>query len=218
MTSKHLIDCHILTLPRFDERWLDQLREDLDGEPLNQHWMEGIDGDLGGARANGYTVGNAPFVTSQDPDDRVMHGVYAELLQALEQNPHAPFAWAGEKLVDVDLKELSLPANVHPHGYSPKSHVKRGDHVHGVKLYRRALVEPLLDGIRDAGLCCEFYLDFALAKPWDRYAPRPVHVPIIGRLWRQHEHNGHRKFRASDFDHAAKLLGFGSIAEIRDAV
>lgn len=211
------IDCHILTLPRFDPRWVAELRTDLDVEPVNQHWMEGIDGDLGPARAAGFAAGAAPFVTSQDPDDRLMPGTYAALLQALADNPSAPFAWAGEKWVDENLGELPIRPNVST-AYNPVTHMAKGYHVHGVKLYRRELVMPLLDGMREAGLCCEFYLDLALAKPWIPDAPRPVPVPIVGRLWRQHGHNGSRQFTRADFDRMARVLGFYSMAALRETV
>lgn len=211
----HEIDCHVLTLPRSRPDWAAELRADLDREPVNQHWMPGVDGDLGGARAAGFAAGDAPYVTSQDPDDRVLPGVYAALRRALEDNPAAPFAWAGEKLVLDDLTDVSTPPHVWPYGYSPRAHVRHGTHVHGVKLYRRELVAPLLDGIRAAGLACEFYLDLALAKPWNADAPRPVHVPIVGRLWRQHEHNGSRQFKRAHFDHVARMLGFASMEALR---
>lgn len=216
--KRSLIDCHILTLPRFPAQWVTDMRADLDAEPVNQHWLPGIDGDLGASRAAGFAAGGAPFVSSQDPDDRLIPGTYAALRQALEDTPGAPFAWAGEKLVLDDLTAVSMPLNVWPHGYSPLSHVKRGDHVHGVKLYRRELVEPLLNGVRDAGLCCEFYLDMALAKPWDTSASRPVHIPIVGRLWRQHGHNGSKLFKSADFDFVAAMLGFESMIALRSAV
>ena len=214
----HRIDCHILTLPRFTPEWVQALRHDLAGEPVNQHWMEGIDGDLGASRAAGFSAGSAPFVTSQDPDDRVLPGTYAALLQALTDNPDAPFAWAGEQAVFEDLTEMPVRANVWPGGYSPVTHVSKGQHVHGVKLYRRALVMPLLDGMRKSGMACEFYLDFALAKPWEPEAVRPVHVPIVGRLWRQHGQNGSRQFSPADFDQVARCLGFDSMATLKAQV
>lgn len=220
MQTSHRIDCQVLTLPRFDPRWVEELRKDLDGEPVNQHWLPGIDGQLGEARAAGYSLGCAPFVTSADPDDRITPGTFAALLQALEENPSAPFAWAGEQLVDEDLKPWRMRSHVWAGGYEPVLHVARGTHVHGVKLYRRELVMPVLELMRKAGQCCEFLLDFALAKPWTN-PPRhawPVHVPMVGRLWRQHRGNGSRDFQPSDFERMAQVLGFPSINDLRDTV
>jgi hypothetical protein len=220
MNRAHLIDCHVLTLPRFPAQWVDEMRGDLDAEPVNQHWLPGIDGRLGEARAAGYALGCAPFVSSADPDDRITPGTFAALQQALQDNPCAPFAWAGEQLVWEDLRELPPRFRHVWRGYSPMSHVYSGVHVHGVKLYRRALVMPLLDQMRQAGPCCEFLLDLAIIKPHTK-PPRsswPVHVPIVGRLWRQHGDNGSRDITVRDFDRAAQVLGFESMAALRSEV
>ncbi len=216
----HLIDCHVLTLPRFDPRWVEELRSDLDREPVNQHWLPGIDGRLGDARAAGYLKGNAPFVTSADPDDRIMPGTFAALLQALQDNPSAPFAWAGERMVDEHLKPWPMKPHMWARGYDPISHVCKGVHVHGVKLYRREFVMRALHGLREAGQCCEFLLDLAIAEPWTNPAPsiRPMHVPIVGRLWRQHSHNGYKLFTKHEFDRMAQVLGFQTMDEMRTVV
>ena len=218
--GEHAIDCHVLTLPRFDRRWVAELRGDLDAEPVNQHWMAGIEGDLARARAKGFSAGAAPFVSSADPDDRIVPGTYALLAQALRDNPQAAFAWAGEQLVDEALVDLPIGPNVQPGGYHPVSHIARATHVHGVKLYRRKQVVPLLEMMCSAGPCCEFMLDLALVRPWLN-PPKlawPVHVPVVGRLWRQHGGNGSKLFARSDFDCMARVLGFESMAVLREAV
>ncbi|QHE85884.1 hypothetical protein [Hydrogenophaga sp. BPS33] len=214
----HLIDCHVLTLPRFDARWVAELRSDLDREPVNQHWMPGIDGDLAASRVAGFSAGSAPFVSSADPDDRIMPGTYAALLQALQDNPTAPFAWAGEQMVDEHLKPWPMRPHVWAGGYDPVSHVCKGVHVHGVKLYRREVVMPVLDMMSKAGQCCEFLLDLAIAKPWTNpnRSTWPVHVPMVGRQWRQHAHNGFRSFGKDDFDRMAQVLGFQTMDALRD--
>lgn len=215
----HIIDCHVLTLPSSKPKWLAELRQDLDAEPVNQHWIEGIDGDLGASRAAGYATGSAPFVSSQDHDDRLMPGTYAALLQALIDNPGAPFAWAGEQWVGKDLEPLPIRPSVWVTGYNPGSHLINGKHVHGVKLYRRELVMPRLEAMRKVGLCCEFYLDLSIVKPWTN-PPKsswPVHVPIVGRLWRQHGRNGSRQFKCEDFERMAATLGFSSILAMQAA-
>lgn len=100
------IDCHVLTMPTDHPQWSADLRQDLDAEPVNQFWIEGIPGKLGAARAAGYALGEAPFLSYADPDDRVIPGVYERLLELLIANPKAPFAWAGEQVVDADLKPI----------------------------------------------------------------------------------------------------------------
>ena len=163
------------------------------------------------------SAGSAPFVTSADPDDRITPGTFAALLQALVDNPAAPFAWAGEQLVGEDLQPWDIRPNVWRGGYEPFLHLTRGTHVHGVKLYRRELVMPVLESMKAAGVCCEFLLDYALAKPYTHPFPStwPIHVPMVGRLWRQHDHNGSKSFQDSGFDRMARVLGFESIKKMR---
>lgn len=220
MTAAHLIDCHILTLPRFDLNWVNEMRVDLDAQPVNQHWMQGIEGNLAQARATGFSLGCAPFVSSVDPDDRVLLGTFDALLQALHDNPLAPFAWAGEQMVNEHLVAWPERPNVWPNGYDPVLHACRGTHVHGVKLYRREQVEPHLQAMRTVGQACEFYLDMAIVKPYTNPSSDawPVHVPIVGRLWRQHDSNGSRQFSRGDFDRMAQALGFDSMGLLKDAV
>lgn len=218
-TGGHQIDCHILTLDRFQGSWIEDLRADLDGQPVNQHWLPGIEGDLAQARANGYELGDAPFVGSVDPDDRIMQGTFAALQFALVDNPAAPFAWAGEQMTNATLKPWPVRDNIWPDGYEPALHIARATHVHGVKLYRRSCITPFLAPMRSVGQACEFFLDLALVKPWVNppKAQWPVHVPMVGRLWRQHDHNGSRSFSKDDFTKAAKALGFESIRHMQTA-
>lgn len=215
--NSHAVDCHILTLSRFNSAWVSALRGDLEDQPVNQHWLPGIEGDLAQARANGFSFGSAPLVASVDPDDRILPGTFAALEKALNDNPAAPFAWAGEQMTNEELANWPIRSNVWPNGYDPALHICRATHVHGVKLYRRAKVMPLLESMRSVGQACEFYLDLAIAKPYEN-PPRtewPVHVPMVGRLWRQHDNNGSRSFSQDDFKKAAQALGFDSISHMQ---
>jgi hypothetical protein len=82
-----------------------------------------------------------------------------------------------------------------------------------VKLYRREQVSPHLPAMRTVGQACEFYLDLAIVKPYTNPPPTlwPVHVPMVGRLWRQHDTNGSRCFEQESFTRAALALGFDSM-------
>lgn len=202
------IDCHVLHMPADNPAWADELRADLAAEPVHQHWLPGIAGAFGAARAAGYRLGSAEFVSFADPDDRIITGTYDTLLAALQAHPFAPFAWAGEQLVDASLAPLGEP-DVWPEGYCTRRHVHQVRHVHGVVLYRRALVERALPLLERAGSGADWLLGLHLAQPhlsrpddW-----RPVHVPIVGRLWRQHAGGQHRSFSAADRQSVARLSG-----------
>jgi hypothetical protein len=45
-----------------------------------------------------------------------------------------------------------------------------------------------------------------------------VHVPVVGRLWRQHGENGSKQFTHTDFDGLAEVFGFEGIGALRDEV
>ena len=189
----HQIDCHILTMPQMNPDWVAELRRDLDAAPVNQHWLPGIADQLGAARAIGFSQGSAPFVSFADPDDRVMSGTFARLFQALQDNPGAPFAWAGEQRVDADLMPIGQP-NTQPSGYSARRHRNNlAGYVQGVVLIRRSAVVPVLGLLRQCGLEADGVLFAHLARlqvdlPTEG---QPVHVPIVGRLWRQHANSHH---------------------------
>lgn len=146
-----LIDCHVLTMQGDNAAWRDELRRDLDAEPVRQHWLPGIAGELGRARAAGLEAGGAPFVSWADPDDRIIRGTYGRLLQALQAQPQAPFAWAGEQRVDDDLTPIGQPS-VWPGGYDQRRH---RNHIfgfcHGVVLIRRAALAPAMPLLRRCG-------------------------------------------------------------------
>lgn len=204
----HLIDCHILTMPAHNAGWTAELKGDLSQQPVNQHWLPGIEGELGSALAKGYAQGDAPFVSYADPDDRVLYGTYAALLAALQANPRAPFAWTGELLVDENLVVLGAPA-VASRGYSQRSHRNSPMHVHGVILYRRACIAPLLPRLVGCGWLSHYLLSLLVARPDvpQDSAELPIHVPLVGRLWRQHGAQASRRTTAIDMQQVREASG-----------
>ena len=204
----HLIDCHVLTMPDDRADWAAQLRADLDAEPVHQHWLPGIEGRFGMARAKGFALGCAPFLSFADPDDRVVGGTFSCLLAALLEHPGAPFAWAGEQRVDSDLVPIGEPT-VWPDGYDHRRHRNHMTYCHGVVLIRRAVLMPALGLLRACGVGADGVLLGHLARVHSPLPPDalPVHVPIVGRLWRQHQRNYHRTYSASARARDQRLLG-----------
>lgn len=210
MTSRRLIDCHVLTMPSENAEWAAELRADLDGEPVNQHWLPGIAGQVGRAREVGFSLGTAPFVAFADPDDRIVPGTFAKLLEALLDNPGAPFAWAGEQRVDADLTPIGR-ARVLPHGYDQRMHRNHVQgYCHGVQLIRRSAIAAALVATRPCHIGAEgvFLAHVAqVGAPMPEWR-RPVHLPIVGRLWRQHPGASHHAYTAADQARNQQLLGF----------
>ncbi|ENO92743.1 hypothetical protein ACFQ4M_15990 [Thauera mechernichensis] len=174
----HRIDCHVLTLHDSNPQWLRLMQADLDQAAVNQHWLPGVPGNIGAARAAGFRAGSAEFVTFADPDDRYDPTVFGALASLLDDLPTAPFAFAGEQQIDPRGNAISAPL-LHP--YDPAGHLDSPCHVHGVIVMRRRLVEPLLTLITSIHIAPEWHLTLKLTNHG-----MPVSMPRIGRWWRRH--------------------------------
>ena len=120
-------------------------------------------------------------------------------MRALQANPEAPFAWAGELLVDENLVAMGAPS-LAARGYSQRSHRNNAMHVHGVMLFRRERVTPVLPRLVGCGWLSHYLLSLLVARPDVPQAPGslPVHVPLVGRLWRQHAANASKRTTKAD--------------------
>ena len=198
-------------MPGDNPAWAEELRADLDGQPVNQYWLPGIPGHVGRAREAGFARGSAPFVAYADPDDRILPGTFAALLAAMLDNPGAPFAWAGEQKAGMDLAPIGAPA-VRPSGYDQRLHRNNvHGYCHGVHVIRRGLIAPALPVLRACHLGAEgvFLAHVAnVGAPVSAWA-RPVHVPMVGRLWRQHPGAAHHAYTGADRERNARALGLG---------
>lgn len=193
------IDCHVLTSASDNPEWSEALRADLEREGVTQHWLPGIPGQHAKARAVGFRCGEHEYVSKIDPDDRLMNiGTFQRLYEALEAHPFAPFAWAGEVPTDEYLMPLDAP-NIHPGGYNPKCLANSPMHVHGVVLWRRALVQRVLPQLEtlqgDEALASDWLMNLLLAAPQGQRPEdwQPIHIPIISLLWRQHSGQAHER-------------------------
>lgn len=76
------IDCHIII--HKEPHWkIDRCMASFDGQAVNVHLVEGIDGDFPPfiGRAKGFAMGTAPYVCFADPDDWIEPDAF-ELLNA----------------------------------------------------------------------------------------------------------------------------------------
>lgn len=97
-----MIDVHVLTLPNDRQDWFKQCMMSLKDEPVNVHILDGVVGNIGQARVNGFTQGDAKFVSYVDPDDYVLPGGFAAGIQALEENPSIPCAYTYEYRLGIN--------------------------------------------------------------------------------------------------------------------
>ena len=182
MATQARIDVHLLTLNEPDE-WRDACIASLAGAPIRLHVLPGIPGRLGQARAAGYTQGTLPLVSFVDPDDRYEASAFTQLADALDAGPRAVMAYTDETLTDETGRDIAvrrLP-------YSRQQHVNSASHVHGLIVMRRCAVEAVLQETIDINKFSDWLLTLLVAKGGE-----VLHLPIIGRHWRQHPGQSHR--------------------------
>jgi len=176
------IDVHLLTLHERAE-WREDCIASLEGAPIHLHVLPGIAGRLGAVRAAGFAQGALPLVSSVDPDDLYEASAFAQLANALDACPQVVMAYTDEALMD----ENAQPITVRRLAYSRWQHAHSASHVHGLIVMRRAAVEAVLDHIAEANEYPDWLLTRLLAQRGS-----VLHLPIVGRHWRQHPRQGHR--------------------------
>jgi hypothetical protein len=179
------IDVHWLSFGE-DAGWREACMASLAGAPIRLHRMPGIAGRLGQARAAGFAQGGLPLVAWIDPDDLYEASAFAQLADALDACPQAVLAYADEALID----EAGRPLGLRRLAYSAFLHAHSARHVHGLVVMRRSAVTPCLQRLRGLGIEAEWVLTRLLARQG-----RILHLPIIGRHWRQHPGQYHRRQR-----------------------
>lgn len=181
------IDVHLLTLDE-PAAWREACLASLAGALIRLHVLPGIPGRIGEARAAGYARGTLPLVSFVDPDDRYEAGAFAHLADALDACPSAVLAYTDEALID----EQGRPVGVRRLAYSAFQHAHSASHVHGLIVMRRSAVEPVLTRIADLDAGAEWLLTRLVARQGS-----VLHLPLVGRHWRQHPNQHHRRGRST---------------------
>lgn len=92
-----MLDVHVLVMDYTPPDWVAQCRESIEtaiaraGFPVFAHFLPGIPGHIGRARAAGYGMGTQSFVTYVDDDDYLLPDGLAVLKGALEQGAPAVY-------------------------------------------------------------------------------------------------------------------------------
>lgn len=177
------IDVHLLTLNEPAE-WRESCIASLEGAPIQLHVLPGIPGRIGEARATGYAQGALPLVSFVDPDDLYEASAFAQLADALDACPQAVMAYTDEALTDEAGRDIA----VRRLAYSRWQHANSASHVYGLIVMRRSVVETVLKEITDLTNFAEWLLTLVVAK-----SGGVLYLPIVGRHWRQHPQQSHRK-------------------------
>lgn len=182
MATEARIDVHLLTLYE-PEHWREDCIASLAGAPIRLHVLPGIPGRIGEARAAGYAQGTLPLVSFVDPDDRYEANAFTQLADALDASPQAVMAYTDETLTDESGRDIAMRRLP----YSRRQHANCASYVHGLIVMRRCAVEAVLKETTDINNFSDWLLTLLVAKGGE-----VLHLPIIGRHWRQHSRQSHR--------------------------
>lgn len=176
------IDVHLLAFNESAE-WREACIASIQGAPIQLHIMPGIPGRIGEARAAGYAQGALPLVSYVDPDDRYEASAFSALADALDACPRAVMAYTDEALTDEYGQDIA----VRRLAYSRWQHAHRASHVHGLIVMRRSAVDAVIEETTELNSLADWMLTLLVARRGG-----VLHLPIVGRHWRQHPQQGHR--------------------------
>jgi hypothetical protein len=139
------------------------------------------------------------LVSFVDPDDRYEARAFAHLADALDACPSAVLAYTDEALIDEHGDSLG----VRRLAYSAFQHAHSASHVHGLIVMRRSAVDPVLTRIADLDAGADWLLTRLVARQGS-----VLHLPLVGRHWRQHPNQHHRRTSTTAL---RSLRGFASL-------
>ena len=145
--------------------------------PMGDDWVDCIAKD------------GAEYISFVDPDNIYNASAFVQMADSLDACPQASLAYTDETLIDSDGQFLGNRRLA----YSRWVHVQRADLVHSCVMYRRSAARTevgFIDGLL-------LYPEWMLTLRLSRKSP-VLHLPIIGRKWRQHPEQAHR--RSADAD------------------
>jgi hypothetical protein len=190
---KPLADCHMILMPETRRDWQQNCVDSAEREPLNLHYVWGVEGHIGLGRYEGFTHGTLPYVTFVDPDDRLEPGALELCVEALEENPQAAVAYPAEAVMGPTGQvhyERPLEWYQSQHGTRHETHAAH----HGV-VYRRGPVLKHLWACGRSHSIPEFSLNRALYEHYEF-----IFVPVIGYTWRKHDRGAGRSIR-KEYEH-----------------
>lgn len=166
-----MIDVHILLMGNENKALLKQCTDSLRLEPIKLHYVRGIVGHAGKARASAMLRGYNEYVGWVDPDDFIIPGAYSKLLKT-----KTDFAWMNEEIWSLNDHDLHNPVN---------RHVLRTPH-HMHIIHRDILDTKLLSAKSNDPI------PFLRAM---RSKSTATHVDEIGYVWREYTSPSKLMFR-----------------------
>ena len=166
------IDVHVLYCYE-PVRWIDDALISLAAEPVNVHFLKGIKGKVGLARANAFRQGTAEYVAFVDADDAVVPGAFDAALEILDNRLEIVATYCDIQLIDQPDGTGYFKAP-----WTPLAQLFGPSEVHHLHVMRRSAVEPHLaeleqwDGYEEytlMGLICQSGQQYHLPYPWYRF-------------------------------------------------
>lgn len=177
------VDVHLLNWGE-PEEWKAQCLASLAGAAIALHELPGIPGEIGQARCQGFAIGALPYVSFVDPDDTYDASVFEVAALLLDKNPGAAMVYTDEAKMDESGRVLEI-RDLH---YDFWAHMNTADHVHGVMVFRRALIESCMWNLSGCRMLFEWALTLMMARQG-----KILHLPMVGRQWRQHGAQAHKR-------------------------
>lgn len=167
---------------------MDSLRPAMESGVICLHQIQGYPGHVGRGRAVGYMQGSAPYVSHVDPDDIYNPAVFAVCADYLDEHPAVGMVYTVELILHPDgtLVRRRTPMDITRVMGEPA-------YAHGVKVFRRGAIMPLLGVLREA----EQYAEWKLTRAMVQAGHQVAHIDEWGRHWRQHPGQMHRIERRS---------------------
>lgn len=194
------VDIHILRSPGRDQ-WFDKAFNSVRDES-NVYVLDGIPNNLGLGRIIGYSLGSAPYVGFVDDDDWWVRGAITTLAEELDKLPKEYVsAYGDDILVDTDGNFLKYSYGYKTGEWNPVAHILRPyTYIHNCILYRRDVIEKVLDRTEEFNPHCDVYIRSAVCQHGIH-----KHVDIQGYNWRVHAGGQHTKKLKSDTNHRTQV-------------
>ena len=181
-------DIHVLCLNEPADA-LAKCIQSVEHPALSVHLLAGISGQIGLARKNGYMLGDAPYVSSCDPDDTYDKDVLLHMIDILNDNPDTGLVYSGENIVEGSR------THYHFNPFDAKAILRTPMACHGVIVFRRNLIESAFPGLVYFKYKYERWFSSLFAH---FSGHRIIGVDMPGRTWNRH--SGQTSQKISNFD------------------
>lgn len=163
--------------------WLDELKSDLEKEPVNFKFIEVEPGNVARSRQLAFKWATSDRISFVDSDDRVIAGAFASLNEAMDATT-APVILSGEQQVTSTLSTISSPTFVGD--FSFRQLVTQPSYGHSIRLYNRELLEQVIYKIRDGMVLQDWDILVRLTHmSRTKGLNDPAVIDQVTRLWRQ---------------------------------